>query len=96
MIFVFDDVVEIGLDAPLIRHGENITHESRHAICTVLYIQGNVPQGPGKHLHCKKRLDIFPSPAGISPPCQGEFGIVTIRLGTGKSLTFFYCVRFIS
>jgi hypothetical protein len=45
MIFVFDDVVEIGLDAPLIRHGENITHEYRHAICTVLYIQGEIPQG---------------------------------------------------
>ncbi len=46
--------------------------------------------------HCKKRLAIFPSPAGmsltkLSPagnnliiPGRGEFG-----LGTGKSLTFF-------
>jgi hypothetical protein len=25
-------------------------------------------------------------------PCQGEVGLVTSRLGTGKSLTFFYSV----
>jgi hypothetical protein len=54
-----------------------------------------------RSIHCKKRLSVFPSPAGISLtnlslarnnliiPGQGEVGIVTSRLGTGKSLTFF-------
>jgi hypothetical protein len=53
-------------------------------------------------LHCKKRgLVIVPSPAGMSLtklslaknnfiiPCQRQF---VSRLGTGKSLTFFYSV----
>jgi hypothetical protein len=52
-------------------------------------------------LHCKKRLAIFPSPAGLSQtkfalvgnslinPGQGGLGSVTSRLGTGKPLTFF-------
>jgi hypothetical protein len=51
-------------------------------------------------VHCKKRLAVFPSPAGmslakLSPagnnsiiPGPGEFG-----LGMGKPLTFFYSVR---
>ncbi len=34
-------------------------------------------------LHCKKRLAIFP---------PGRVWLVTSRLGTGKSLTFFYSV----
>ncbi len=55
-----------------------------------------------KILHCKKRLAVFPSPAGMSLtklslarnnriiPLQGEFGgLVTSRLGTGKRITFF-------
>jgi hypothetical protein len=37
-----------------------------------------------KTLHCKKRLAILPSQAGMS--------LTTNRLGTGKSLTFFYSV----
>jgi hypothetical protein len=47
MIFVFDDVVEIGLDSPLIRHGEHVSHMNTVTpyVLYVLYIQGNVPQG---------------------------------------------------
>jgi hypothetical protein len=40
-------------------------------------------------LHCKKRLLIFPSPAGIKFPPREGLGIVTSQLGTGKWLTFF-------
>ncbi len=45
MIFVFDDVVEIGSDAPLIRHGEHVSHMNTVTPygLYVLYIQGNVP-----------------------------------------------------
>ncbi len=54
-----------------------------------------------KTVHCRKRLAAFPYPAGMSLtklslarnnkiiPGQGEW-LVTSRLGTGKSLTFFY------
>jgi hypothetical protein len=41
------------------------------------------------NLHCNKRLAIFPSPALFRP---GRVWLVTYRLGTGKSQTFFYSV----
>ncbi len=52
-------------------------------------------------LHCKKRLSFFPFPDGMSLtkvslagnnliiPGQGEFDLLTSRLGMGKSLTCF-------
>jgi hypothetical protein len=57
--------------------------------------------------HCKKRLSNFPSPARMSLtklslggnnliiPVKGEFDCfpVTSRMGTGKSITFFYSVN---
>ncbi len=55
-------------------------------------------------VHCKKRLVIFPFPAGMSliklslagnnysSPPPGGVCLVTSRLGTGKPLTFFYSV----
>jgi hypothetical protein len=55
-------------------------------------------------LHCKKRLTIFPSPAGMSLTTLSLEGnnllfssrecawLVTSRLGTGKWQTFFYSV----
>ncbi len=54
-----------------------------------------------KMTHCKKRLAVFPSFAAVSPTKlslagykliitgQGRVWLVTSRLGTGKSLTFF-------
>jgi hypothetical protein len=54
----------------------------------------------------KKKLSFFQSPAGMSVinlsrvginlifPGQGEFGLVTSRLGMGKSITFFYSVGY--
>ncbi len=55
---------------------------------------------PGSTTHCKKRLAIFPSPAGMSLNKLSLAGnnliiprrvcLVTSRLGTGKSLIFFY------
>ena len=59
---------------------------------------------PSFLLHCTKTLAIFPSPAGMSLTklslagnnkiilAQGEVWLVTSRLGTGISLTFFYSV----
>jgi hypothetical protein len=54
-------------------------------------------------LHCKKRLANFQSPAGMSLTKlsvagnnysrPGRVRLVTSRLGTGKSLTFFYSVQ---
>ena len=55
-------------------------------------------------IHCKKRFSIFPSPAGmpltklswagnnLNYSRTGRVLLVTSRLGTGKSLTFFYSV----
>jgi hypothetical protein len=50
-------------------------------------------------LNCKKRLAIFPSPAGMSQTKLSLSGnnlrrvwLVTSRLGTEKSLIFFYSV----
>jgi hypothetical protein len=53
-------------------------------------------------VHCKKRLAIFPSPAGMSLTKLslagnnysrlGRVWLVTSRLGTGTSRTFFYSV----
>ncbi len=47
-------------------------------------------------VHCKKRLAVFPFPAGMSLPFNpfnysrpGRVWLVASRLGTGKSLTFF-------
>ncbi len=43
-------------------------------------------------LHCKKKVCDFPFPSWgkiLLIPGQGEFGCSDIRLGTGKSLTFF-------
>jgi hypothetical protein len=55
-----------------------------------------------EQMHCKKRLAIFPSPAGMSLTKlslagntlirTGRVWLVTSWLGTGKSLTFFYSV----
>ncbi len=52
---------------------------------------------PEVHIHCKKKFSIFLSPAGMSLTkvnysCPGRVWSVTSRLGTGKSLTFFYSV----
>ncbi len=58
-------------------------------------------------LHCKKRWTVFPSPAGMSLTNSPWPGILKLlpsreslvsdtRLGTGKSLTFFYSVGKIS
>jgi len=55
-------------------------------------------------IHCKKRLTIFPSSAGMSPnspragnnliiPRQGGFGMWHPGWGRKKSLTFFYSVQ---
>ncbi len=41
-------------------------------------------------LHCKKRLEIFQSPAGMS---LTKLWLATSRLGTGKTLTFLYGVQ---
>ncbi len=59
------------------------------------------------HLHCKKRLAVFPSPAGMSLHDQtlpgreylnysrpGRVWSVASLLGTGKPLTFCYSVCF--
>ncbi len=44
-------------------------------------------------LHFKKRSAIFSSPAGISvTKLSRGVWLVTSRVGTGKSLTFFHCV----
>jgi hypothetical protein len=46
-------------------------------------------------LHCKKRLSFFPSPAGMSLATlflAGNNLLVTSRLGTGKTMTFFHSV----
>jgi hypothetical protein len=39
------------------------------------------------HIHCKKRLAVFPSPAGMSPTKLSRWpGIMTSPLETGKSV----------
>ncbi len=39
-----------------------------------------------QHVHCEKKVEDFPVPAGMS---LTTWLVVTSRLGTGKSLTFF-------
>ena len=62
-----------------------------------VYVTGDLPH---ETIHCKKRLTVFSSPAGLTKLSLAENtliipvreSLVTSLLGTGKPLTFFYSV----
>jgi hypothetical protein len=75
--------------SPLELHTIYILHSSPHYLSKVSYKFVKVSFTAVfnlnlTHLHCKKRLMIFPSPVGEN--------LVTSRLGTGKSTTFLHCI----